>query len=193
MGPPWRIDPTTHCNMSKHSYHRAKSFSTSRFRLLKYAFPYVHFLKRIPISKQDSTYHSLCYTSLEHWPEWKSMGSWVIDLMTHCTTELHLSLKFKLKSHCLINWEKPMIQLGVFFVWYIDCETVVTACSCFKRRTTTSVKRTSEQCYTVLSRWRARIASACLNKSMSTMMARYHMVSFYCHGLRQQSQTQWRK
>ena len=27
MGPPWRIDPTTHCTMSEHSYHGATSRS----------------------------------------------------------------------------------------------------------------------------------------------------------------------
>ena len=79
MGPPWKIDPTTHRTMSERSYHRA----TSCFHI------------------QDSTYHDLCYTSrgalAGTWNSsmdpphegsiWRPIAPWGNAL----TTELHLA------------------------------------------------------------------------------------------------------
>ena len=41
-----------------------------------------------PSHRQDSTYHSLCYTSRVHWLKWK-IAQWRIDPTTHRTMSKH--------------------------------------------------------------------------------------------------------
>ena len=67
MGPPWRIDPTTHRTMSERSYHGA----TYRYRREKTRCRHMGYSFRLAVSvllyasshRQDNTYHGLCYTS----------------------------------------------------------------------------------------------------------------------------------
>ena len=106
MGPPWRIDLTTHHTMTKHSYYRATSPSSKEkkemFYLMMHSTLYLWIMVKdhldserrnlllpplhgllFPIRlsftshRQDSTYLDLCYISC---------GAWRIDLLTHCTT-----------------------------------------------------------------------------------------------------------
>ena len=93
MGPPWRIDPTTHRTMGERFYHGAtfRSFSKKGNLLLPHGliFPLATRVLLCASSHwQDSTYHCLCYTS--HWSlsgmRNSSMGpQWRIDPTTHRT------------------------------------------------------------------------------------------------------------
>ena len=68
MGPPWRIDLTTHLTMSEHSYHGATSHSTMKDR------------------SDDPSHHDLHLAPTRN----SSMGPpWRIDLTTHLTMSEH--------------------------------------------------------------------------------------------------------
>ena len=56
MGPPWRIDPTTHRTMSECSYHRATSRSSTWTAWSTVNHP------SAPYCRQNSSYCSLCYS-----------------------------------------------------------------------------------------------------------------------------------
>ena len=78
MGPPWRIDPTTHRTMSEHSYHFIYGYMASDIWLrtivivreetscchIGYSYRLTaRVLLYAPSHRQDNTYHGLCYTS----------------------------------------------------------------------------------------------------------------------------------
>ena len=73
MGPPWRIDPTTHRTMRKHSYHRATSRSHYNCTRIGHSMAFIHLV-------------------VEHWlgeMRNNSMGPpWRIDPTTHERTLL---------------------------------------------------------------------------------------------------------
>ena len=108
MGPPWRIDPMIHRNMSECSYHRAtsrsewmngwmnkwmktfmKCLATLQYdKYMGYSFWLAAILLYAPSHRQDSTYHSLCYTSCGSLDGTRnsSMGPpWGIDPTTNST------------------------------------------------------------------------------------------------------------
>ena len=92
MGPPWRIDPTTHCTISEHSYHRATSGSLVLNVSLTHCIVSISHLSTARLCGCHLVY-SLAYwfaLFLWGWVWWKaecrSRNVLYYDINCHCTS-----------------------------------------------------------------------------------------------------------
>ena len=138
MGPPWRIDPTTHRTMSEHSYHRATSCS---LQLTKFHF--INFFTDLrlqanpcsPLSVTKGDY--CCLWDFIWWYAPCSNNTILRSLPRHahthnmkkkglrCTVMFQFFIFFKLNIHWLDNSNQNQLNDVVCYLWIIQSHNTV--------------------------------------------------------------------